>query len=56
MRMSIEYQRNNGGGRGTGHGAVAIVVLIAIAGYLLYLYPGAIKEFGNVISLLGLSL
>jgi hypothetical protein len=53
--MSIEYQRNKDrDARGTGNGLVMIVVLLLIGCYLVYLYPGAIREFGNVLSLLGL--
>jgi hypothetical protein len=37
---------------GVGGGVATIIVLTLLAGYVLFLYPGAVSKFGNGIALL----
>jgi hypothetical protein len=49
MEFSNDSKRRAGG---VGAGLVTILVLMLTAGYVLFLYPGAISKFGNGIALL----
>ena len=51
--MTLEWQRNaERHARATGRGAAAAtIILLLIAGYVLLLYPTAVRELGIVMSL-----